>query len=129
VGNYGLSACSVFLEGRVIIDPLLADQRPELLDENGSIAMKIWTEKARAHRKAPITGLAAAMLMASMGVVAAQEHYPPTRDLYSRYGLYEYRSVAPSRWDRLRFHRSGTRGRMGLGADPAHPEGPSNVSD
>jgi hypothetical protein len=91
--------------------------------------MKIWTEKARAHRKAPITGLAAAMLMASMGVVAAQEQYPPTRDLYNRYGLYEYRSVAPSRWDRLRFHRSGTRGRMGLGADPAHPEGPGNVSD
>jgi hypothetical protein len=69
------------------------------------------------------------MLMASMAVVAAQEQYPPTRDLYNRYGLYEYRSVAPSRWDRLRFHRSGTRGRMGLGADPAHPDGPGNVSD
>ena len=44
-------------------------------------------------------------------------------------GLHEYRSVAPSRWDRHRFHRSGTRGRMGLGADPRHPEGPSNVSE
>jgi hypothetical protein len=37
-------------------------------------------------------------------------------------GLHEYRSVAPSRWDRHRFHRSGTRGRMGLG-------GPGNVSE
>jgi hypothetical protein len=91
--------------------------------------MKTWTEKALAHRKAPIIGLAAAMLTASMGVVAAQEQYPPTRDLYNRQGFYEYRSVAPSRWDRLRFHRSGTRGRTGLGADPAHPEGPGNVSD
>jgi len=31
--------------------------------------------------------------------------------------------------DRKAFDESGTRGRMGLGADPAHPEGPGNVSD
>jgi hypothetical protein len=31
-------------------------------------------------------------------------------------------------WDRLRYGYSGTRGRMGLGADPAHPEGPGNFS-
>jgi len=31
--------------------------------------------------------------------------------------------------DRKDFDESGTRGRMGLGADPAHPEGPGNVSD
>jgi hypothetical protein len=31
--------------------------------------------------------------------------------------------------DRKRFDESGTRGRMGLGADPAHPEGPGNFSD
>jgi hypothetical protein len=30
--------------------------------------------------------------------------------------------------DRLRYGYSGTRGRMGLGADPAHPEGPGNFS-
>jgi hypothetical protein len=30
---------------------------------------------------------------------------------------------------RKEFDESGTRGRMGLGADPAHPEGPGNVSD
>jgi hypothetical protein len=31
--------------------------------------------------------------------------------------------------DREAFDESGTRGRMGLGADPAHPEGPGNFSD
>ena len=31
-------------------------------------------------------------------------------------------------WDWLRFDYSGTRGRMGLGADPFHPEGPGNFS-
>jgi hypothetical protein len=31
--------------------------------------------------------------------------------------------------DRKDFDESGTRGRMGLGADPAQPEGPGNVSD
>ena len=31
--------------------------------------------------------------------------------------------------DRKAYGESGTRGRMGLGADPAHPEGPGNVAD
>ena len=81
------------------------------------------------HQAAKIW-LAAIVLLASTGVVGAQEQYPAGPDAYYRYpnGLYEYRSVAPSRWDRHRFHRSGTRGRMGLGADPIHPEGPGNVS-
>ncbi|VFU09544.1 hypothetical protein [Methylocella tundrae] len=30
--------------------------------------------------------------------------------------------------DRAAYDCSGTRGRMGLGADPAHPEGPGNFS-
>ena len=30
--------------------------------------------------------------------------------------------------DWFRYGYSGTRGRMGLGADPAHPEGPGNFS-
>ena len=29
--------------------------------------------------------------------------------------------------DRAAYHCSGTRGRMGLGASPLHPEGPGNV--
>ena len=76
-------------------------------------------------------GLAAAVLLGSMGAAGAQVLYPAGSDTYYRYqnGIYEHRSVAPSRWDRHRFHRSGTRGRMGLGADPMHPEGPGNVSE
>ncbi|WP_395665835.1 hypothetical protein [Methylocella sp.] len=31
--------------------------------------------------------------------------------------------------DRKDFDESGTRGRMGLGASPFHPEGPGNFSD
>jgi hypothetical protein len=30
--------------------------------------------------------------------------------------------------DRANFHHSGTRGRVGLGANPHRPEGPGNVS-
>jgi hypothetical protein len=76
-------------------------------------------------------GLAFVVFLGSTGIVRAQMQYPAGPDTYYRYpnGIYEYRSVAPSRWDRYRFHRSGTRGRMGLGADPNHPEGPGNVSD
>jgi len=52
------------------------------------------------------------------------------------YGPYENngRFVKPntsltSHSDRNAFFRSGTRGRMGLGASPLHPEGPGNYSD
>jgi hypothetical protein len=38
-------------------------------------------------------------------------------------------SLTSSRADRNAFFRSGTRGRMGLGASPLHPEGPGNYSD
>jgi len=31
-------------------------------------------------------------------------------------------------WDRFRYDYSGTRGRLGLGASPFHPEGPGNFS-
>lgn len=40
--------------------------------------------------------------------------------------LAEGRSAAA--WDRYRYDESGTRGRLGLGADPMHPEGPGNFS-
>jgi hypothetical protein len=35
----------------------------------------------------------------------------------------------PARLDREKFDYSGTRGRMGLGADAIRPEGPGNVSN
>lgn len=40
--------------------------------------------------------------------------------------LAEGRSVQD--WDQFRYDYSGTRGRMGLGASPLHPEGPGNFS-
>ncbi len=47
--------------------------------------------------------------------------------------IYIYHSPAPcySRddCDRKDYDESGTRGRMGLGASPYHPEGPGNATD
>jgi hypothetical protein len=96
--------------------------------------MHIWINKAAANYKAQKIGLAAAILVASVGAVVADERFPPNRD----YGPYEHNghfvkpipgSMAPSRMDRNEFFRSGTRGRLGLGGSPIHPEGPGNVSD
>jgi hypothetical protein len=71
----------------------------------------------------------AVSVFASSGAIA--------QNYYNNYGgplppnppagwLAEGRSVQD--WDRYRYDYSGTRGRMGLGADPAHPEGPGNFS-
>jgi hypothetical protein len=69
------------------------------------------------------------MLIASMGVAAAQERRPSGSDQY--YNPYPNPPPCASLadCDRKAFDESGTRGRMGLGADPAHPKGPGNVSD
>ncbi len=74
---------------------------------------------------------AAAITLSAFGGAFAQTSYSPP------YGplppnpppgwLAEGRSV--QEWDWLRFDYSGTRGRMGLGADTAHPEGPGNFSN
>ncbi len=92
--------------------------------------MYIGINKAVASHKAQ---LAAAILVASVGPVAADERFPSNQ----YYGPYENSGpfvkpnpgLAPSREDRNTFFRSGTRGRQGLGASPIHPEGPGNVSD
>jgi len=76
--------------------------------------------------------VAAMALAAGTGASLAQTNPPP-----GYYGypvpvnpppgwLSEGRSV--DSWDRYRYDDSGTRGRMGLGADPMHPEGPGNFS-
>lgn len=91
---------------------------------------RAWSEKALTHHRSTKFGLVAAMLMASVGGAAAQEQYPAGAGLYySPPPLNEHRSAAVSRWDRWRFHRSGTRGRQGLGASPYRPEGPGNISE
>jgi hypothetical protein len=79
-------------------------------------------------RYAVTIGLAAATLAASIGIADAQNRRPPRDQFYGAY-TNPAPQTAPSRWDRARFDRSGTRGREGLGASPMHPEGPGNVSD
>jgi hypothetical protein len=88
--------------------------------------MKPWSEKALARHKAQKIGLAVAVLVASMRVVAAQEQHE-----HPQYGFYQNPPPCMSLDDcnRRAFDKSGTPGRMGLGADPAHPEGPGNVLD
>jgi hypothetical protein len=85
--------------------------------------MKPWSEKALTRRKAQKIGLVVAVLMASMRIVAAQEQYE-----HSQYGFYQNRPPCTSLDDcnRRVYDKSGTPGRMGLGANPAHPEGPGN---
>jgi hypothetical protein len=80
-----------------------------------------------------VFGFAAVILLAATldGEARGKHHYPPrVRD----YPWREYYQVQPpctslDDCDRKAYGESGTRGRMGLGADPAHPEGPGNVSD
>ncbi len=70
---------------------------------------------------------AGSIAVASVGAAAAQQAYPAQPRQY--YGLYQESQgggFASSRQDRADFDRSGTRGRMGLGASPYHPEGPGN---
>jgi hypothetical protein len=55
--------------------------------------------------------------------------YPPTYPYEAYpYGPYPYAGLPLQVQDQLRHHHSGTAGRMGLGADAAHPEGPGNVT-
>lgn len=66
-------------------------------------------------------------VLASGGAIAQNSNYygqlPPNPP---QSWLAQGRSV--QEWDRYRYDYSGTHGRMGLGADPAHPEGPGNFS-
>lgn len=75
---------------------------------------------------------ALASIAASSGAIA-QTYYdygapPPPPSAYRYPGSgFEGRSAAGE--DRARYDWSGTRGRMGLGANPMHPEGPGNFSN
>ncbi|MGH6830982.1 MAG: hypothetical protein ACREDG_07495 [Methylocella sp.] len=67
-------------------------------------------------------------MLASSGAIAQTSYYefgPPPPNPPPGW-IAQGRSV--QEWDRFRYGYSGTRGRMGLGADPAHPEGPGNFS-
>jgi hypothetical protein len=80
--------------------------------------MEPWSEKALTRREVQKIGLVVAVLIASTRVVAAQgqHEHPPYRPPCT--SLDDCNGKA--------FDTSGTPGRMGLGADPAHPEGSGN---
>ncbi|MGA7385584.1 MAG: hypothetical protein WBW81_13090 [Methylocella sp.] len=86
------------------------------------------SKSAAALHGARMMGLVAAMLAAPMGIARAEPHYSSRADQIYDARANPNQQLAPSRWDRARFHRSGTRGRQGLGASPLHPEGPGNVT-
>ena len=72
-------------------------------------------------------GLAVALLLALASPAQAQ----PARAPYAQPNVSLNKRGKPchslSGCDRRDYDDSGTRGRMGLGADPAHPEGPGNM--
>jgi len=95
--------------------------------------MFVLKEVGMAKNRMTAIALSSFILAASNGIASAQYFYLGPTGPYGPDGLYENRSVgvgpAPSRVDHWRFDRSGTRGRLGLGADPLHPEGPGNPSN
>lgn len=72
--------------------------------------------------------LATALLAAFVGSAGAQELSPSSAGQHYDANAIPDSHLAQSRRDRARFHRSGTRGRQGLGASPLHPEGPGNTT-
>jgi hypothetical protein len=93
----------------------------------GAAAITLRTHSS--GRPAVRIALAAAALLATAGLAAAQERYPVGAGHY--YGFYDSgrHIFSLSGGDRIHFDHSGTRGRDGLGGSPFHPEGPGNDSD
>jgi hypothetical protein len=75
-----------------------------------------------------VLALAGLTSIMSIGSAAVAQQPQTARSAYQYYQQGPG-GVALSRQDRADFDRSGTRGRMGLGASPYHPEGPGNVSN
>ncbi len=71
--------------------------------------------------------LVAAAVCAPSVVFAQTHRYPAPAPGYDPYDPCEPGDSAQSQ-DRAAYDCSGTRGRMGLGASPFHPEGPGNVT-
>ena len=76
--------------------------------------------------------LASAPVIATAASVSTHEDHdnPVNANEYPRPEFYLNHAPCTSLddCDRKAYGESGTRGRMGLGADPAHPEGPGNPS-
>lgn len=73
--------------------------------------------------------MAAAAMLAGVGAAAARDRSPADATHY--YGMAQTGSNAAAAQvrDGSAFDASGTRGRIGLGESPFHPEGPGNFSD
>ena len=75
--------------------------------------------------------LALGILLALAAGYAGEAAAEPSRPRAQAIGSHSTNAQAPSSslsdCDRRAYDYSGTRGRMGLGADPAHPEGPGNA--
>ncbi|MGH6819375.1 MAG: hypothetical protein ACREDU_00760 [Methylocella sp.] len=67
-------------------------------------------------------------MLTSGGAIAQTSYYEygPAPPYPPRGRIVQGRPVQELDW--AHYDYSGTRGRMGLGADPAHPEGPGNFS-
>lgn len=65
-------------------------------------------------------------VIASVGAAAAQGVPVQASQFYA---LYQAAGPIGPLSDTYRYDRSGTRGRLELGASPFHPEGPGNFSD
>jgi hypothetical protein len=78
------------------------------------------------EQRARKIGLAAGILVASAGAVAADERYA----FPGAPGFYAYREGRSSAVPQEQTHQDSSAivGRMGLGADPTHPDGPGNFS-
>lgn len=97
--------------------------------------MTAFTPGLGVQRQALSTGFALALLVESAGIGAAQNlhHAKPSEPgaLFANPRAHGSPVGSPvsSAFDPEQFGQSGTRGRMGLGADPTYPEGPGNVSE
>jgi hypothetical protein len=98
-------------------------------------ANKFMNSRNRVMRRSATVFLAAMASFAASSGAIAQTYYnhnypappPPPAPPYPYPGwTWEGRSAAEQ--DRANYDWSGTRGRMGLGASPMHPEGPGNFS-
>jgi hypothetical protein len=82
------------------------------------------SKKTAAHYRARMMGLAVVLSAASMGTAGAQALYPSPGGRYRNDSTNLNPQTAPSRWDRARFHRSGTRGRPRPGRQSPAPRRP-----
>jgi hypothetical protein len=92
--------------------------------------MQTSLEKRTVRGGLRVLAFAGLATLISMSTASAQQAYPTRANQY--YGLYDQNSgaaISPSRQDHNDYDRSGSRGRLGLGASPFHPEGPGDPTD